>query len=141
RTLVQRIGGSAALVECARWSPSARFDPDLLVGNLRQTAVVVLERLDALATQHTREFGGWIDRLVERQAAGTMRLVATCDIGADPAVLIERIGARTYFRLDRSRIEVPPLRARTEDIPLLLVELARRRGAVLRLTSTERATL
>lgn len=141
RTLVERIGGSAVLVECARWSPSARFDPDRVVGNLRRTGVVVLERLDALPAEHTRAFAGWIDRLVERQAARSMRLITTCDVGPDRAPLIERIGARTYFRLDSSRIEVPPLRARTEDIPLLLVELARRRGAALQLTSSERATL
>src|SRR5262245_53113302 len=53
------------------------------------------------------------------------RPIAAVDSGLDAAIADERVRSELYDRLAQIRIDVPPLRRRREDIPLLAISLVR----------------
>lgn len=99
---------------------------------------LVLEDVDALAPPLQA-------RLLEVRASARVRapgaradLPVNCRVvttsGVDLRARVEdgRFLPRLFYRLDASRVIVPPLRMRPEDLPLLIEPLAQRRGGSLR---------
>lgn len=62
----------------------------------------------------------WIDG---RTVVAAFRMVASASPGIDAEVTAHRFRADLYRRLSQSRIDVPPLSERAEDIPALAVRL------------------
>lgn len=63
------------------------------------------------------------------------RVLATTSVDLRAQIATGRFRAELFYRLDVLRIEVPPLRARAEDIPLLFDHLLRFTGRRLKLSS------
>ena len=53
-----------------------------------------------------------------------VRIIAAMQLGVDEALAEERVRRDLHFRLDVFRIEVPPLRERSEDVPELAKRIA-----------------
>lgn len=70
----------------------------------------------------------------EPSPGGPARLVATSRLAPEELVRAGALREDLSYRLDVLRVDVPPLRARAEDVPLLLERFARAGGRPLELT-------
>ena len=55
-----------------------------------------------------------------------LRIIAACNRPLAPLVREGRFRADLFYRLDVIRLVIPPLRQRVQDIPVLILALARR---------------
>ncbi|MBL4848349.1 MAG: sigma-54-dependent Fis family transcriptional regulator [Planctomycetes bacterium] len=84
--------------------------------------------LRAVQEQEVRPLGG------DQAHPFSCRIVATTHRNLRELVSDGRFREDLFYRLDVIRLEVPPLRERLEDVPLLIEHFARREEATLRLT-------
>lgn len=70
----------------------------------------------------------------DRRAPRPTRVVATSRVDLGALVRAGTLREDLYYRLDVLRVDVPPLRARRDDVPLLLDHLSTRAGRRLELT-------
>ena len=107
--LRQADGGTLFLDEIGDMSPAAQA-----------------KILRAIETKEVCQLGG------RRVVAVDMRIVAATNQDLGALIAERRFRKDLYYRLDVARIELPPLRERSEDIPLLfdhlLAEMNRRLG-------------
>ena len=88
----------------------------------RIPASVQARLLRVLEERVVRPLGG------DRERAVDVRVVAAARDDLDAEVAAGRFRADLLYRLGVVRVRLPPLRARREDLPALVVELLRRRG-------------
>ena len=104
-TLVRADGGTLFLDELGRISPT-----------------VQARLLRVLEERVVRPLGGDTERAID------VRVIAASRDDLDAEVAAGRFRADLMYRLAVVRVELPPLRTRREDIPLLVRDLLRRRG-------------
>jgi DNA-binding NtrC family response regulator len=88
----------------------------------RVTPTLQARLLRVLEERTVRPLGGDTERAVD------VRVVAASRDDLDAEVAAGRFRPDLLYRLAVVRVELPPLRSRREDIPLLVRELVRRRG-------------
>lgn len=88
----------------------------------RVSAGVQGKLLRVLEERRVKPVGADADRPVD------VRVVAASPVDLSTAVASGQVRADLYYRLSVLAIELPPLRSRREDIPLIVAELLRRRG-------------
>lgn len=98
--------------------------------NLESPGAIYIENVEGLSTEAQTY---WAERLARSEMhsfTGKLRVLATSD---QPASLVARHGVRSrlFSTLLRFNIEVPPLRARLGDAPLIAAELVDRIGKTL----------
>ncbi len=71
---------------------------------------------------------------------GNVRIVAATHRGVENEVKKGRFRADLFYRLNVIRIELPPLRQRTEDIPLLATHFVQKHGIASGVARTEIAS-
>lgn len=91
-------------------------------GLARHDGLIVLRHVAALSAQGVRALCPLLDAAVDRDGP---RIAATCTTSDRSGAPVER---GLLDRLQGVRIDVPPLRYRTEDIRYLVAGLARRHG-------------
>ncbi len=132
-------GKSAVVRELHRLTPGdgpltvehcASLNPEDLKARLRsnQGGVLVLEGVEDASPEVQAALV--VELRKDCESAGTARLVTTGTVD-----LHSRIREDLFFRLDAFQIEVPPLRDRREDIPLLLVHASQAAGHPLEFTA------
>jgi transcriptional regulator with GAF, ATPase, and Fis domain len=67
---------------------------------------------------------------LDREISLEVRIIATCNRPLYPLVLQNRFRPDLYHRLNVIRLCLPPLRERPDDLPELILALARRYGAL-----------
>lgn len=119
-----RAAGPFLVLDCADVDASLRALAD--PGFLRDAAdgTVVLEQIDRLDPLAQT-------RLLHALAGGplgTARVLATTESDADSLVTSGRLRPDLRARLDAHRIELPPLRRRRDDLPLLVGYFSHKHG-------------
>ncbi len=131
------------LCEIGAWSRFPRFEvdfgnpgplfdqqlPEIRALARRSRATLVLESVEVLSPDRQRSLVHLIDEIAPEEAAGArLRVIATSRQELRAEVARGRFRADLYYRLRGALLRLPSLAERTEDLPVLIAQLAKELG-------------